>query len=504
MDPPTPSTTASSGAAAATTTAASQSSDSLQSPQSQPQSHPPTSSLLPPPSTAPPSTPTLPHTSSPNPMASQPPPTSSQSRPSSLTRPWQPPQQPPLTPSTSGPPSQRGGIAIGVPKHQSSHSPQPAPFSSSFLGQHYGGLGRGTVSTPESSSTPNSAQMRPSMQGMHGAGMLGSGSQLRPGGIHQQRPPQQPSIRPPPSTTSQSPSSQGFPGHGLLRGSSVGSSLSPSPSTSQGTQPWLSSASQGKPPVPSPSFRPPVNSQPSLQQRSHIPQQPHPPLPAPSTQQQQMSSAQEPSLSNQPQEQFGQLPSRVQPSLPPQPTPRVTGPATQKPSSLTMGQAQPMSVPSTTTGKTTALESDESCTRIISKRSINELLNQIDPSEKLAPEVEDALINYAEEFVESITSFGCSLAKHRKSSTLEAKDILLHLERNWNVTVPGFSGDEVKSFKKPVTNDIHRERLAVIKKSIAVAEASNNRNAAGQLAGSAKSNISKTSANVLGSPNMKS
>lgn len=175
---------------------------------------------------------------------------------------------------------------------------------------------------------------------------------------------------------------QSFPGHGLLRGSSVGSSLSPSPSTSQAlpspTQPWLSSASQGKPPVPSPSFRPPMNSQSSLQQRSHIPQQHHTSLPA-STQKQQSSSAQsqQSSQSNQSQEHFGQLQSRVQPSVPPQPMPRVTGPATQKPSLLTMGQAQPNSVPSAANSKTAAPESNESCTKIISKRTINELLSQV-------------------------------------------------------------------------------------------------------------------------------
>ncbi|KAK4790043.1 hypothetical protein SAY86_017347 [Trapa natans] len=497
MDPPSNPTASSAPAAAA---AVAQSSDSLQS---QPIPSPP---LLPQSSAASISTSTPSAVSSQNPMPSQSLPTSLQPKPPSLSRPWQPQQQPP-TPSSPSPLHQRGGIAIGAPAHNSSPSPQSAQFSSPFLGQNYGGLGRETVNAPESSSSSNSSQMRPSVQVMHGAGMLGSGSQLRPGGIHQQRPLQQPSVRPAPASISQSSSPQGFPGHGLLRGSSVGSSLS-SPSTSQAVpspnQPWLSSASQGKPPIPSSSFRPPANPQSSLQQRAHIPQQQHPPLPG-STPKQKLSSvqSQQSSLSNQSQDQLGQLQSRALPSVPSQSMPRVSGPATQKPPSLTMGQALANTVPSATSGKTAAPVNDESCTRIISKRTIAELLNQIDPSEKLDLDVEDVLIDIAEEFIETITTFGCSLAKHRKSTTLEAKDILLHLEKNWNMTLPGFSGDEVKCFKKPVTNDIHRERLMAIKKSIAVGESSNNRNTAGLGTGSGKSNASKMS-NIIGSPNMKS
>ncbi|TYK14797.1 transcription initiation factor TFIID subunit 12-like [Cucumis melo var. makuwa] len=106
---------------------------------------------------------------------------------------------------------------------------------------------------------------------------------------------------------------------------------------------------------------------------------------------------------------------------------------------------------------------EEPCSRILSKRSIGKLVNQINPSERLDPEVEDILVDLAEEFVESITTFGCSLAKHRKSTTLEAKDILLHLEKNWNLTLPGFGSDEIKIFRKPLTNDTHRERLAAVK-----------------------------------------
>lgn len=140
--------------------------------------------------------------------------------------------------------------------------------------------------------------------------------------------------------------------------------------------------------------------------------------------------------------------------------------------------------------KTATLETEEVPNRIVSKRSIQELVNQIDPSEKLDPEVEDILVDLAEDFVKSITTFGCSLAKHRKSTTLEPKDILLHLDRNWHMTIPGFGGDEIRIYKKPFISDVHKERLATIKKSTVAP--------AGQTGG--KSHMARAPSNIIASP----
>ncbi|KFK38391.1 hypothetical protein AALP_AA3G107300 [Arabis alpina] len=390
---------------------------------------------------------------------------------------------------------QRGGMAIGVPASPipSPSQPSASAFPGSF-GQQYGGLGRGTVGMSEATSNASAPQVR-MMQGTQGIGMmgtLGSGSQMRPSGMaqHQQRPAQS-SLRPASSPASQASVQQNFQGHSLMR-PSVGSTGVQSTSAAQQSlqamnQPWLSSSAQGKPPLPPPSYRPLVNS-PSVQQRSHIPQQ-HPSTSAAMSQPQQQ---------HQTQEQFQQARSPQQPLPHPHQPNRVQGLVNQKASSVVMSTQPPVPQPGTQ-AKPVSVENEESDGRVLGKRSIHELLQQIDPTEKLDPEVEDILADIAEDFVESITTFGCSLAKHRKSDTLEAKDILLHVERNWNIRPPGFSSDEIKTFRKPVTTEIHKERLAAIKKSVAVTEAANARNPYGHGMANARGGQAKTPANHLAS-----
>lgn len=90
-------------------------------------------------------------------------------------------------------------------------------------------------------------------------------------------------------------------------------------------------------------------------------------------------------------------------------------------------------------------------TRVLLKRSLSSLLLEVDPSEILSPDVEDLLLDLADDFIDSATHFACKVAKHRSNSSasgrggnaaagepkLEAKDVQLVLERMWGIRVPG-------------------------------------------------------------------
>ncbi|KAJ4747654.1 Transcription initiation factor TFIID subunit 12 [Rhynchospora pubera] len=356
------------------------------------------------------------------------------------------PRIPPIPPSSSSSSSStiatataqsRSGLALGVPAHHSTRphqafttfGPTPPP-SVQHQHQFLSSMNRGPDPSPSPSST---SQARSTSPGIQNIGMFGSlnAGQLRasgPSASQPQRPGQSAVRSTPPSSSNPAFNQQ-------QRMASQGLSRPPSsmPSPSGSTTPSLSQQMQMHGPSLPPPYRPPQQRPPQTLQQTRP-------------------------VYHGPIQHLPQTPQHT--TFPPQPqaTPFL-------PQASRVPASGGIFTPGGDTGSTN-LDVPGSGDKIITKKTIKDLFSQVDPSEKLEAEVEDALVEIAEDFVESLTTFACSLAKHRKSATLETKDILLHAERNWNITPPGFSGEELKLYRKQNVSDIHRERLQLIKKTM--------------------------------------
>jgi len=81
-------------------------------------------------------------------------------------------------------------------------------------------------------------------------------------------------------------------------------------------------------------------------------------------------------------------------------------------------------------------ELDEESNRILPYTTCTKILEEKHPHMHLELETLETLLDVADKFVENVTNWASQFAKHRKSNTIEPKDIQLELERSWNIFIP--------------------------------------------------------------------
>ncbi|KAF2835577.1 hypothetical protein M501DRAFT_981381 [Patellaria atrata CBS 101060] len=135
-----------------------------------------------------------------------------------------------------------------------------------------------------------------------------------------------------------------------------------------------------------------------------------------------------------------------------QPAPVTMGPSRPTMGGPSNGPAGMMGQPVIAKTPQFALEGDGE--RVLSKKKLDDLVRQVTGGgegvggEMLAPDAEDVLLQLADDFVDNVITAACKLAKLRDSSTLEIRDIQLILERNYNIRIPGYASDEVRTVRK--------------------------------------------------------
>lgn len=103
---------------------------------------------------------------------------------------------------------------------------------------------------------------------------------------------------------------------------------------------------------------------------------------------------------------------------------------------------------------------------ILSKQRLQDLVRDTDSTLTLEDEVEEIILNYVDEFVDRCLNGAALIAKNRHVNTIEVKDVQQFLNRNYNMWTPGFGTDELRPYKRSLTTEAHKQRLALIRKTL--------------------------------------
>ncbi|PQE19328.1 transcription initiation factor tfiid subunit 12 protein [Rutstroemia sp. NJR-2017a BVV2] len=92
--------------------------------------------------------------------------------------------------------------------------------------------------------------------------------------------------------------------------------------------------------------------------------------------------------------------------------------------------------------------------RVLSRKKLDELVKQVTGGGEsisgggLTAEVEESVLTVADNFVDQVLQAACKNAKERGSNILEIRDIQLTLERGYNIRIPGYASDEIRTVRK--------------------------------------------------------
>lgn len=84
-------------------------------------------------------------------------------------------------------------------------------------------------------------------------------------------------------------------------------------------------------------------------------------------------------------------------------------------------------------------------------------------------------LSLIDDFIDDLLVASCRLAKLRGSTTLEARDIQVILERQYNMRIPGFSTDEIRTVRKQGPTTGWLQKMSQVAASKFIAGTSGNR-----------------------------
>jgi transcription initiation factor TFIID subunit 12 len=76
--------------------------------------------------------------------------------------------------------------------------------------------------------------------------------------------------------------------------------------------------------------------------------------------------------------------------------------------------------------------------------------------------ISQAVLNMADSFIDTVIIQACRNAKERGSKVLEIRDLQLVLERTFNIRIPGYSSEELRTVRKVQPNSNWIKKMSAV------------------------------------------